>query len=74
MSSYIATVREEAAQKGMQEGIEKGIEEGIEKGRLEGIRQVVLKMLRHGMAEDEIADLLEMPLSQVHEIKAQNPH
>lgn len=70
MSSYIATVREEAAQKGMQEGIE----EGIEKGRLEGIRQVVLKMLRHGMAEDEIADLLEMPLSQIQEIKAQNPH
>ncbi len=31
-------------------------------------------MLRREMAEEEIAGRLEIPLSQVQEIKAQNPH
>jgi predicted transposase/invertase (TIGR01784 family) len=58
---------------GVKEGIEKGIvigrEEGREESREEEILIIVAKLLKRGMSEAEISELLDMSISRVMELK-----
>ena len=49
-----------------EKGIEKGIEEGIEKGI--NLTKKVLRYVREGRNNDEIAELCGITIEQVHEI------
>lgn len=50
---------------GYEEGIEQGIEQGQEHWRLEERKAVVRKLLTKGMTPESVAELLELPLTEV---------
>ena len=50
------------------EGINIGKAEGIEIGKAEGIKQTIKKMYSKGMGEEQIANVLELPLEEVQKM------
>lgn len=60
----LKTVHEQMMEMYIKEGMEKGMEKGIEKS----IRQIMLKRPR--LSNEEIADLLDVPLKTVQKIRA----
>ncbi len=56
---------EQGIEKGIEQGIEKGIEQGIEKGRALEKRQLVQRLQANGQTLKEIAQLLEISLTEV---------
>ena len=60
---------EDARRIGHEEGIEEGIEKGIEKGISENTADTIRKMLAKNFAAEMIADILEIPTSQVQKVK-----
>jgi predicted transposase/invertase (TIGR01784 family) len=61
-------VWQEALEEGIEKGIEKGIEQGIEKGRVLEQRQLVARLQANGLTRKEIADLLQISLSEVRRL------
>lgn len=61
LKNVIDTAREE----GLEEGLEKGREEGEQIGYQKARAEAVLKMLRKGMPESDVADFLDLPLETV---------
>lgn len=70
--------KEEGIQAGIQLGLERGIEKGIEKGIEQGAHlaeaNAIQKLLHRGVAPEQVADWLEVPLSRVQEIAAKENH
>jgi predicted transposase YdaD len=58
-------------EKGIQTGIEKGIQTGIEKGIQTGIEKstIAIKMILAGKIDQEIADLTELPLKTIQDMR-----
>ncbi|MBW8348760.1 hypothetical protein K0H71_04745 [Bacillus sp. IITD106] len=52
-----------------EKGLKQGIKQGVEKGREQGIINMVYKMLEKGFSEDEIAELSNLSLSRIKEMK-----
>ncbi len=68
-------ITQELRKQGRMEGIEEGMERGLQEGHMEGIKQAVLKLLQQGLlTEAQIAQALELPLTQVQSIKNQSQH
>ena len=59
---------EKGIEQGIEKGIEKGIEQGIEKGRALEQRQLVARLQANGLTRKEIADLLQISLSEVRRL------
>ncbi len=57
--------REEGVKEGIKEGVKKGIKEGVKKGKI----KIVQNMIKKGLSEDLIADLAEISVSEVKEIR-----
>ena len=55
-------------QEGIKEGIKQGLKEGIEQGVKQGIRVAVLKMKMNGLSVQQIAEIMDLQLSEVEEI------
>ena len=54
-----ATALQHAREEGVMQGREEGIEEGRMQGREEGTRQIVEKMRKSGMTEEQIQAILK---------------
>lgn len=52
-------------------GIQKGRLEGKAEGKDEKAREVAVKMLKAGMALEQIASLTDLPLEQVQQLQQQ---
>jgi predicted transposase/invertase (TIGR01784 family) len=50
---------------GYEEGLEKGLQQGMEKGLMLGKADMVQKLLNKGFQEGEIANMLDVPLSEI---------
>lgn len=61
---------EEGMEKGIEQGIEQGIEKGMERGAEEERRAVVRKLASKGLGLEEIAEILDLPLSEVRRLNA----
>ena len=67
---------------GMQQGLQQGLHQGLEQGLYQGIEQgaeqkqqaIAKKMLLKGHPIQEIADLTDLSLSKIKQIKAALPH
>jgi predicted transposase/invertase (TIGR01784 family) len=57
-----------AHQKGLHEGLEKGLEKGREEGREEGQKEIILRMVEHGMTNKDIADVTHLSEQQINNI------
>ena len=55
---------------GLRDGVEKGIQQGIEKGIEKGIQQAIHGMIRMGLAPEDIATALEIPVEKVLALSA----
>ena len=69
--TYQQTLMEErmfAREEGLEEGREEGRKEGRKEGRRETIAQTVLKMFKHNMRIEDIANIIELPQAQIHSI------
>ncbi|WP_082967265.1 Rpn family recombination-promoting nuclease/putative transposase [Paenibacillus oryzae] len=55
-------------EEGLEEGLQQGMEKGVEKGLMLGKADMVQKLLNKGFQEDDIADMLDIPLSEVDEM------
>lgn len=55
-------------EEGLEEGLQQGMEKGVEKGLMLGKADMVQKLLNKGFQEDDIADMLDVPLSEVAEM------
>lgn len=51
-----------------EEGLEEGRKEGRMEGRMETIAQTVLKMFKHNMKIEDIANIIELPTAQIRSI------
>ena len=72
--------REQGVKEGLEQGLEQGIEQGIEQGReqgleqgleqgvRQGIRVAVLKMKENGLSVQQIAEIMDLQLSEVEEL------
>ncbi len=77
LSTYdriLAKGREEGLQKGREEGLQKGREEGLQKGREEGLQkareEIAVNLLLHtDMSDEQIAQLAQLPLERVMELR-----
>ena len=56
-------------EEGREEGIRIGILEGIKEGKEEGIKEIVQNMLNKGLSEEFIAELAEISVNKVKEMK-----
>ena len=65
----IHQAEEESFKRGIEEGREEGKKEGIEEGALNNRKETILKLLKKGYSQEEIADLLDIPLDEVKAIK-----
>lgn len=61
---------EEGRRIGLEEGLKEGLKEGLEKGASDLIVSLTLKKAQKGLTPAEIADILEVDLSEVKEIYA----
>ena len=52
-------------------GIEKGIEKGIVKGSHDKAITIALKMIKAGKSDQEIADLTELSLDEVKQLRSE---
>jgi hypothetical protein len=56
----IMTFREQFEAQGLKRGLEKGLSQGLEKGRINGLLEAAKSMLLHGMAIEEVNDVMPM--------------
>lgn len=69
--TYQQTLMEErmfAREEGLEEGRKEGRKEGRMEGRMETIAQTVLKMFKHNMKIEDIANIIELPTAQIRSI------
>lgn len=69
--TYQQTLMEErmfAREEGLEEGRMEGRKEGRKEGRMETITQTVLKMFKHNMKIEDIANIIELPTAQIRSI------
>jgi hypothetical protein len=64
----INEAREKGIELGKEEGLELGLEEGREQGIKQGIRVAVLKMKENGLSVQQIAEIMDLQLSEVEEL------
>ena len=55
-------------QKGIQKGMQQGMERGIQKGRFDTLKEMVARKLEKGREAGQIAEDLELELSEAEEI------
>ena len=65
LKENIMTYAEELMQKGRQEGEQRGKQLGKQEGKQETQLEIALKMLKKGLDEAVVAELTELPLSQI---------
>lgn len=58
-------------EEGRQEGLEEGLEKGLEEGRQESLKKVTFRMIRMGKPDAEIAEITDLPLQQIKELRKQ---
>jgi len=64
------TTAEKIRKQGMQQGIQQGIKQGKEEGAKENAVKSALKMLKAGLAENEIIDFTELSETEMKMLKA----
>ena len=69
LRNQMAYARQEAIEVGLAEGRAKGLAEGriegLAEGRTEGLRLAVNRMLDSGMSVEQVADIMQMSVTQV---------
>lgn len=61
--------REEALKEGLEQGIEQGIEQGLEQGIEQNTKEVILSMLKRGLDETLISEIMNKSIDEINEIK-----
>ena len=71
IQSEVMSIAEQLEAKGIEKGIERGIEKGIEKGIERGIEKIALKMIKAGKSDQEIADLTELSVDVIKQLRTE---
>ncbi|MGA6580808.1 Rpn family recombination-promoting nuclease/putative transposase, partial [Providencia sp. NPDC089923] len=70
LSPTLAYVYEKIYEDGLEKGVSQGIERGIEQGIEQKTYQVVINLIKNGFEDEVIANLAEISIEQVQEIRA----
>jgi predicted transposase/invertase (TIGR01784 family) len=62
----------EGVDEGMEKGIEQGIEQGIQKGIEKSQKDSIRKLLMRGVEPAQVAYLLDLPMTLVQEVLAED--
>ena len=62
---------QEGLHQGLQEGLHQGLQEGLHQGALQKAEVIAIKMLKKNKSFDEIAEITELTIEQIQELKHQ---
>ena len=64
-NSQMSSALRRGEQKGMERGLKRGIQQGIQQGEHAALKHVIEKMTKKGKSREEIAELLDLDLSEI---------